>query len=131
MIEMETAFTNGATLDLNVVYLCMGAYRVDEYPATIEIQYILPEWIPPLPGEGTVIGDGFPLSGGRYLLQFDSVVGRLYAIEYRNNFPGGEWVEVPLRLRATANQTQWIDAGPPATQPPEGLRIYRVKELAE
>jgi MBG domain/IPT/TIG domain len=131
MIEMETAFTNGATLDLNVVYLCMGAYRVDLYPATVELQYILPEWIPPLPGEGTVIGNGFPLSGGRYLLQFDSIIGRLYAIEYRNNFPSGEWVEVPLRLRATANRTQWIDAGPPATQPPEGLRIYRVKELAE
>ena len=78
-----------------------------------------------------MLGEGFALSGGRYAIQFDSVVGRLYAIEYRNNFPGGEWVEVPLRLRATANQTQWIDAGPPATQPPEGLRVYRVKEVAE
>ncbi len=87
--------------------------------------------IPPLPGEGTVIGSGYALPDGRYALQFDSIVGRLYAIEYRNNFPQGAWVEVPLRLRATANQTQWIDAGPPATQPPEGIRVYRVKELAE
>ena len=131
MIEMETAFANGATLALNVVYLCTGAYRVDTYPPTLELQYILPEWTAPLPGAGTMLGEGFALSGGRYAIQFDSVVGRLYAIEYRNNFPGGEWVEVPLRLRATANQTQWIDAGPPATQPPEGLRVYRVKEVNE
>jgi len=131
MIEMETAFTNGATLELSIAYICTGAYRVDTSPPTIELQYILPEWVPPLPGGGTVIGDGVPLSGGRYLLQFDTVVGAVYAIEYRNNFPGGEWVQVPLRLRATANQTQWIDAGPPSTQPPEGLRIYRVKEVTE
>ena len=44
-----------------------------------------------------------------------------------------ENVEVPLRLRATANRTQWIDAGPPATQPSAlgQIRAYRVKEVAE
>jgi hypothetical protein len=133
MIEMQTAFTNGAVLTLNIVYVCTGAYRADAYPPAIELQYILPEWTPPLPGEGTVLGDGYPLPDGRYVIQFDSVPGRLYAVEYRIDFPGGEWVEVPLRLRATANRTQWIDAGPPATQPSAlgQIRAYRVKEVAE
>ena len=133
MIEMQTAFTNGAALTLNIVYVCTGAYRADAYSPAIELQYILPEWTPPLPGEGTVLGDGYPLPDGRYVIQFDSVPGRLYAVEYRIDFPGGEWVEVPLRLRATANRTQWIDAGPPATQPSAlgQIRAYRVKEVAE
>ncbi len=35
--------------------------------------------------------------------------------------------------RTTANRTQWIDAGPPATQPSalSQIRAYRVKEVAE
>jgi hypothetical protein len=133
MIEMQTAFSDGAALTLDIVYVCTGAYRADAYPPAIELQYILPEWTPPLPGEGTVLGDGYPLPDGRYVIQFDSVPGRLYAVEYRIDFPGGEWVEVPLRLRATANRTQWIDAGPPATQPSAlgQIRAYRVKEVAE
>ena len=65
--------------------------------------------------------------GGRFLLQFASKPGNLYAIEYMNDFPAGEWVRVPLRLLATANQTQWIDSGPPATEPPSGLRAYRAR----
>ena len=130
MIEMETTFAAGATLDLNVVYLCTGAYTADLYPPAIELQYVLPEWTPPLPDGGVVI-EGGPLSGGRFAVAFASIVGRLYAIEYMNDFPTGTWTEVPLRLRATANWTQWIDSGPPATQPLSGLRAYRVKELAE
>jgi len=130
MIEMETAFTSGATLDLNIIYICTGAYPVSDYPPTIELQYILPEWTPPLSGGGVVVS-AIVLSGGRYILEFDSVVGKLYAVEYQNNFPTGQWTQVPLRLRATANRTQWIDAGPPATQPPSGTRVYRVKVLSE
>ena len=133
MIETQTAFPDGASLTLNIVYVCTGAYRADQNPPAIELQYILPEWMPPLPGAGAVIGEAYELADGRLLLQFDSVPGRLYAVEYCTNFPGGAWVQVPLRLRATANRTQWIDAGPPATQPsaPGQIRAYRVKEVAE
>ena len=130
MIEMETAFAAGATLGLNVVYLCTGAYTADLHPPTIELQFVLPEWRPALPDGGVVL-EGGPLSGGRFVVEFESIVGRLYAIEYMNDFPTGNWTEVPLRLRATANWTQWIDSGPPATQPLSGLRTYRVKGVAE
>ena len=38
--------------------------------------------------------------------------------------------EVPLRLKAGANRTQWIDSGPPATLPVKaGKRFYRVKQI--
>jgi hypothetical protein len=133
MIEMQTAFPDGASLTLNIVYVCTGAYRADQDPPAIELQYILPEWMPPLPGAGAVIGEAYELADGRLLLQFNSVPGRLYAVEYCTHFPDGDWVAVPMRLRATANRTQWIDAGPPATQPsaPGQIRAYRVKEVAE
>ncbi len=132
MIEMETAFTNGQALSLSVVYVCTGQYPVDQYPPTVEFQYILPAWQPPLDAaqlqvNGWVMPDG----SNRIILEFDTIVGALYAVEYMNNFPDGTWIQVPLSLRAGANRTQWIDSGPPATQPMEGVRVYRIKQLAD
>ncbi|MEI7436052.1 MAG: MBG domain-containing protein, partial [bacterium] len=134
MIEMSTAFPVGSTQDLSIVYLCTGAYPANLYPPAIELQYILPGWNPPLPGAGAAVLTIVPLPGPgeRIVLEFESVAGQSYAIEYMNNFSAtGIWVQVPLRLRAGANRTQWIDAGPPATQPPAGLRAYQVKRLVE
>jgi len=132
MIEMQTAFTNGQALNLSVIYLCSGAYQVDQHPPTVEFQYILPAWQSPL-SDAQLEVNGWLMSDGsnRIVLEFDTVVGALYAVEYMNNFPGGTWVQIPLRLRAGANRTQWIDSGPPATQPMQGVRVYRIKQLAE
>lgn len=77
--------------------------------------------------------NGWLLTDGsqRYVVEFNSVVGALYAVEYMNNFPSGTWIQVPLSLRAGANRMQWIDSGPPATQPVSGVRVYRVKQITE
>jgi hypothetical protein len=132
MIEMETSFTNGQALGLSVVYLCSGQYRVDLYPPTVEIQYILPVWQPLLNATHILVnGWVMPDGSNRFILEFDTVPGALYAVEYMNNFPEGIWIQVPLSLRAGANRTQWIDSGPPATQPIAGVRVYRIKQLAE
>ncbi len=134
MIEMSTAFPVGSTQDLSIVYLCTGAYSVVSNPPAIELQYILPGWNPLLPGGGALVLKivSMPDDSGRIVLEFESVAGQSYAIEYMNNFPtNGIWVQVPLRLRAGANRTQWIDAGPPATQPRAGMRAYQVRQLVE
>ncbi len=132
MIEQEFVFTNGATQVMSVAYLCAGAYRADSNPPQIEVQYILPAWQAPLPGEGTSVSGYMMTDGsGRFILRFDTVVGGVYAIEYMNDFPAGAWMQVPLRLRASANRSQWIDAGPPATLPVSGVRVYRVKQLVQ
>ena len=131
MIEMEAPFPPDGTMELDIIYICTGAETVSDYPPVVEVQYILPGWRPPLPGEGVPVGVKLVFDAERVLLEFDTTVGMLYAIEYMNNFPAGTWREVSLRLRATANRTQWIDAGPPATLPFEGLRVYRIKAVAE
>ncbi|MCF7837191.1 MAG: choice-of-anchor D domain-containing protein [Candidatus Marinimicrobia bacterium] len=131
MIEMEAPFPAGASMSLDIVYLCTGKYTVDKYPPTIELQYILPAWRPPLPGGGTWVDIQGVLPDGRIVLEFDSVPGLYYAIEYMNDFPEGAWRQVVMRLKAGANRTQWIDSGPPATLPPSGVRIYRVKQVQE
>jgi hypothetical protein len=131
MIEQEFNFSAGMTQELSIVYLCTGAYRVDQYPPAIEMQYILPAWHAPLPGAGTSVSAWMMADGsGRFVLDFLSEPGGVYAIEYVHDLSESNWIEVPLRLKAGANRTQWIDSGPPATLPVKaGKRFYRVKQL--
>jgi hypothetical protein len=131
MIEWEAFLPNGATQSLSVIYLSHGRYRPDRHPPTVEVQYILPDTDPGLDGLGRIRAVKVKaLSRGRKLVQFNSQRGKLYAIEYMDNAPIGQWMGVPLILRAGANRTQWIDYGPPATQRPSGRRAYRARELA-
>ena len=130
-IEMAFDFAPGESIDLTVVYLATGAFRPDEHPPTVEIQYILAD--APRPADG----DGGPnierieiLPDGRVFLEFTSVPGTVYLIDYMNNFPNGEWRTVALELLAGSNRTQWIDHGPPATMPIGGARVYRVRVQA-
>ncbi|MCC5849447.1 MAG: IPT/TIG domain-containing protein [Verrucomicrobia bacterium] len=132
MLEVTTGFPAGEVLSFNIVYLATTV-SPEVHPPTLAFEYILTDYRPPLPGVGTMITRQILLQDGtgRLVIEFASTPGALYAIEYMNNFPDGAWIEVPLRLRAGANRTQWIDAGPPVTQPMEGVRVYRVKQIAE
>jgi hypothetical protein len=71
------------------------------------------------------------LETGEFLIEFPSVIGRTYQIQYSADGIG--WKESPVPLTATATRTQWIDRGPPRTdQPPSAVaaRWYRLKEAA-
>ncbi|MCH8527946.1 MAG: MBG domain-containing protein [Kiritimatiellae bacterium] len=132
ILDVTTGFPAGDVLTFNIVYLATTV-SPEAQPPTLDFEYILTDFRPPLPGVGTMITRQILLQDGtgRMVLEFESIPGALYAIEYMNHFPDGDWIEVPLRLRAGANRTQWIDAGPPATLPMEGVRVYRVKQMGE
>ncbi|MEI6169160.1 MAG: MBG domain-containing protein [bacterium] len=131
MIEQSFDFSAGVTQLMSIVYLCTGEYRVDQYPPAIEVQYILTAWHRPFSGvrvnvKAWMMSDG----SGRFVLEFPSEPGGLYAVEYVNDLSESDWIQVPLRLKAGANRTQWIDSGPPATLPVKaGKRFYRVKQI--
>lgn len=128
VIDMALDFAAGESLDLSVVYLATGAIRPDQAPPSVEIQYILADTPPPADGEGAPNIDRIDiLPDNRVFLEFESIPGEVYLIDYMNDFPSGEWVTVALELRAGGNRTQWIDHGPPATTPLEGVRVYRVQ----
>ena len=69
------------------------------------------------------------LPGGSFLVEFNSTASRGYAIEYSADLIN--WVPAAPTVKASANRTQWIDAGPPKTASPPGPgnRYYRVVEL--
>lgn len=130
MMEWSLDFPNGATESIHVVYLATGAFRPDQYPPTVEVQFILPNE-PPVPDQAGVpnIESIRMLADGRVLLEFASIPGNDYEIDHAPSVTG-LWQTVPLQLHAGGNRTQWIDYGPPATPPLTESRFYRVRGVS-
>lgn len=129
-ISMAFPFESGASVDLSVVYLSTGAFRPDQHPPTIEIQFIMADT--PQPAEGDLapnITRIQTMDDGRVFIEFASVAGTHYQIDYTDDLNGGTWHTVALDLLAGANFTQWIDQGPPATAPMTNSRFYRVRAV--
>jgi uncharacterized repeat protein (TIGR02543 family) len=131
MMEWSTLFPNGATQEIGVVYLATGAFRPDQYPPTVEVQYILSN-VPLAPEQegGPNIESIRVLEDGRVVIEFASVPGHDYEIDHAPTAVG-PWQTVPLLLHAGANRTQWIDYGPPVTPPLTDARFYRVREVQQ
>jgi len=70
------------------------------------------------------------LSGGRVLLDFSTVPGRQYVVEYSSDLT--VWQTTYPVITAPSNQTQWYDDGPPKTESKPssvGSRFYRIIQL--
>jgi len=68
------------------------------------------------------------LSQGQLTIEFASVPGHTYVVQYSSAL-GGPWLTATPPIVAKNTRTQWIDAGPPETQSPPGSpgqRFYRV-----
>lgn len=73
------------------------------------------------------------ISGNRFLMEFPSIPGRFYLIQYSDD-GGKTWKSAFPNLKAPADRAQWLDDGPPKTEkaPSETpARLYRVFLLPE
>lgn len=134
VIDWIAPFPDGATETLSVVYLATGAMRPDQHPSTVEVQFILSQQ-PGVPDNlgAPFISDFRILPDGRQMLEFASVPGRAYMIEYSDEAPTGQWTPVPtVTITAGANRTQWLNTGPPTIpESTTGMRFYRVREVLQ
>jgi hypothetical protein len=67
------------------------------------------------------------LAQGRLLVEFASIPGSRYVIEYSSDLVN--WTAAAPPIRAAGNRVQWLDDGPPKTESPPaelGTRLYRV-----
>lgn len=98
----------------------------------IALSVTLPEAPRAAAGEALAIERSLRMEDGAFLIEFSSVPGNRYEIQYSDG--GGPWKASPAVIRAAGNRLQWIDRGPPRTETPPtavGSRFYRVKELGE
>jgi uncharacterized repeat protein (TIGR01451 family) len=73
--------------------------------------------------------NGSPLIIGSMLIEFPSLTNRTYTVVYNDDLSSTNWLIAPPSIIAPANQTQWIDYGPPTTvsaPPNSSNRFYRV-----
>lgn len=81
--------------------------------------------------EGITVDRCLVLPTGDVLIEFPSVIGDVYVIQYSDD--GLSWREVLPRVVAGGTRQQWIDSGPPKTASPPGMtktRFYRVRRMS-
>lgn len=85
--------------------------------------------IPDTPGNALPILRAHSLSEGRILVEFASISGRTYIVEYSPDMK--TWRQAVPAVPAFGPRVMWIDDGPPktASRPVDKARFYRVIEL--
>jgi uncharacterized repeat protein (TIGR01451 family) len=92
----------------------------------------VPNWTPPAAvsvSTNVNITRIVRLSNGDMLIEWPAITNRLYTVVYSDNVLFSNAMMAPPSVVAPANQTQWIDYGPPATVSAptnSSLRFYRV-----
>jgi len=113
----------------NVVFLL--EFYVPTRVAPADLTYTVeagPPFIPPVV-RGTIlnINRTIVLANGSVLVEFSTVPGQVYAIQYSSDMV--TWRTAVPAITAPANRVQWIDAGPPQTDSSpaqQSARYYRV-----
>jgi uncharacterized repeat protein (TIGR01451 family) len=113
----------------NVIFL-LEFYVPTRVPPT-NLTYTVqagPPVIPPVVS-GTIlsISRTIVLANGSVLVEFSTVPGQIYAIQYSGDMV--TWLTAVPAITAPANRVQWIDSGPPKTvsnPAQQSVRYYRV-----
>ena len=76
-------------------------------------------------GEPVTIRRTFLRPDGNMGVEFDSLNGRTYAIQYSSDL--SMWMQAQSLVVGNGARMIWVDAGPPDTDsPPSGNRFYRI-----
>ncbi len=117
---------NGSNVIFTLEFLVPDRRVIAQPTYSVESIFI----IPPLNTNGVPVKfvRSLRLLDGTFLVEFSSVLGREYAIDYSEDL--SIWRRAVPTVHGNGTQLQWIDTGPPKTQTPNGLqRFYRVLQL--
>jgi hypothetical protein len=124
---------NQALLPGGSVDLLLEFYLPDRMPFS-DLSFTAEEIVPfpnlALLGTVLSIDRNIQLHDGRFLIEFTTIPGRTYAIQYSGDMHN--WKTVIPSITGPTNRLQWLDDGPPKTEtkPTQlGSRFYRVLEL--
>ncbi|NCA83152.1 MAG: hypothetical protein EOM72_10485 [Opitutae bacterium] len=101
---------NGGTAD--------GGVDLDPTPKTMTLDVTFPA--------SAIALTGPVKSGSDYVIGFNAVVGKSYHIQYTDDLGSNVWKTATPPITAQTEPVQWVDSGPPATDPAGSSRFYRV-----
>ncbi len=115
----------GASGDLTIEYYSPRS----QVPNPTLTALVVGSSAPLVPGNVTVVPvtRQLRLASGDFLLEFNSLAGRIYFVQYSTDLKN--WKLAWPSLTGTGNRVQWIDNGPPRTDrvsPTQPHRFYRV-----
>ena len=127
-VEYDQTLAAGGSVDLVLEY-----YRSNRVEFVATNFQVTPVGLArPAPPGGTIVQldrDPF-LFNGMLVIEFASVPGRTYVVEYSPDMQ--TWSVAVPPVTAAGTRLQWVDAGPPKTASPPGApgqRFYRVVQL--
>jgi hypothetical protein len=131
VVYIRQAMQPHSAQDVVIEYYSANRALIEFTPQFLtEVVLIPPDLAVPSADGGFAIDRVARLSGGELLVEFTSVPGKNYRVQYSND--GNSWEASLPAIRAASNRTQWIDRGLPRTDShpaTQGSRIYRVALL--
>ena len=127
-IDWTASMEPGAQVELTLAFYSPARART--FTPILSVENALTAAAPPGDGKGMAVRRIVPLKDGSILLEFDSISGHWYQVEYSSDFT--TWTTSPTYIHTGANRTQWIDRGPPGTDAPPSAaptRMYRIKDV--
>jgi len=125
-VQSNTRVTPGSYVDLALEYYVPTP--------TVPDPHLRAELVEPVEGGGAAtVGVGqailraVMLSNGTFLLEFDSVAGRIYYVQYCDDLR--TWKTAQPFITGTGTRIQWVDNGQPKTESAPSstlMRFYRV-----
>ena len=104
--------------------------RHSDFTPVFGLEATLPV-LPPAPDGAVISINREPANlGGRILLEFTTIPGRRYVVQYSSNMT--DWKTTDPVITAPSNRLQWYDDGPPKTESKPntvGSRFYRIIQL--
>ena len=123
---------DGNSVEL-VVELKRDSLAPFETPDYVVIEVLTSEVEPATVSEsGANVTSTALLADGAFIIEFNTIIGNVYAIEYSEDLEN--WKRVLPLYTANVEKTQWIDNGPPKTIiHPNAVdgRFYRIVTIAE
>ena len=104
--------------------------RHSDFTPVFGSETILPVSPPAPVGEVISINREPANLGGRILIEFTTIPGRNYVVQYSSNLT--DWKTTNPIITAPSNRVQWYDDGPPKTESKPnsvGSRFYRIIQL--
>jgi len=125
-VQYSVPLPPAATVDLVIEYYRWSRVQITQ-PSFVAVDGTSA----PVTDTGPVIqiDRNVQFENGRFLIEFSSVQGTHYAVQYSSDME--TWKTATPIITAPANKVQWYDDGPPKTEskPTTGSRFYRVMQL--
>lgn len=128
-VEFSGSLAPGQTLTFNLAYY--SSTRKAPVGAGVSVEAVVVTPPSPSAGQTLAIRRAFLRQDGKFAVEFDTLAGRSYVVEYSSDM--NTWKQAQPPVSGNGSRLIWVDSGPPQTESPpaSGPRFYRLVLLPQ